>query len=43
MAIIGQPGGTVRRPRLPITDPAAWEQMRAILSEEGLVPAGARS
>jgi len=41
MAILGQPGGTVRRPRLPITDPAKLEEMRAILVEEGLVPAGA--
>ena len=43
MAMIGQPGGTVRRPRLPITDTAALAEMRAILESEGLVPAEARS
>jgi dihydrodipicolinate synthase/N-acetylneuraminate lyase len=36
MAILGQPGGTVRRPRLPITDPAALDEMRAILADAGL-------
>jgi dihydrodipicolinate synthase/N-acetylneuraminate lyase len=41
MAILGQPGGTVRRPRLPITDEAKWDEMRAILAEEDLVPAEA--
>ena len=39
MKLLGQPGGTVRRPRLPITDPAAWEEMQAILSEAGLLVA----
>jgi 4-hydroxy-tetrahydrodipicolinate synthase len=38
MAIIGQPGGTVRPPRLPITDPAALDEIRTILAAEGLVP-----
>lgn len=38
MAIIGQPGGTVRPPRLPITDPAALGEIRSILEAEGLVP-----
>ncbi len=42
MAILGQPGGTVRRPRLPITDPAALEDMRAILAAEGLLAVEAR-
>ena len=37
MAILGQPGGTVRRPRLPVTDPAGWEAMRAILADEPLL------
>jgi 4-hydroxy-tetrahydrodipicolinate synthase len=37
MAILGQPGGTVRRPRLAVTDPAGWEAMRAILAEEPLL------
>jgi len=36
MAILGQPGGTVRKPRLPVTDPAALEEMRAILADAGL-------
>ncbi|MBX5440293.1 MAG: dihydrodipicolinate synthase family protein [Solirubrobacteraceae bacterium] len=43
MAILGQPGGTVRPPRLPITDPAKLKEMREILVEEGLVPAEAGS
>lgn len=38
MALLGQPGGTVRRPRLPITDAATWEELRTILADEGLVP-----
>ncbi len=37
MAMIGQPGGTVRRPRLPVTDPDALEQIRAILIEEQIL------
>ena len=37
MAILGQPGGTVRRPRLPVTDPEALEEMRAILADAGLI------
>lgn len=41
MAVLGQPGGTVRRPRLPITDPAKLDEIRAILVDEGLVPAAA--
>lgn len=40
MAIIGQPGGTVRRPRLPITDPARLDAIREILAEEALLPSG---
>jgi dihydrodipicolinate synthase/N-acetylneuraminate lyase len=43
MAMLGQPGGTVRRPRLPITDEAKLDEMRAILAAEGLVPAAAQS
>jgi 4-hydroxy-tetrahydrodipicolinate synthase len=39
MALLGQPGGTVRRPRLPVTDPAKIAQMRGILIEAGLLPA----
>ena len=43
MAMIGQPGGTVRPPRLPITDPDALREIRAILIEEQILtgPSGA--
>jgi dihydrodipicolinate synthase/N-acetylneuraminate lyase len=37
MAMIGQPGGTVRRPRLPVTDPDALRQIREILIEEQIL------
>ncbi len=37
MAMIGQPGGTVRRPRLPLTDPDSLAQIREILVEEGIL------
>jgi 4-hydroxy-tetrahydrodipicolinate synthase len=37
MKMIGQPGGEVRRPRLPVTDPASLEAIRAILAEESLL------
>jgi dihydrodipicolinate synthase/N-acetylneuraminate lyase len=39
MKLLGQPGGTVRRPRLPVTDPAKLREMQAILSEAGLLVA----
>jgi hypothetical protein len=38
MAMLGQPGGSVRRPRLPVTDPAALAEIRAALTESGLLP-----
>jgi 4-hydroxy-tetrahydrodipicolinate synthase len=38
MAMIGQPGGWPRRPRLPLTDPASLEAIRVILAEESLLP-----
>jgi len=38
MRLMGQPGGYPRRPRLPITDPAAIEAMREVLREESLLP-----
>jgi dihydrodipicolinate synthase/N-acetylneuraminate lyase len=41
MAILGQPGGTVRRPRLPVTDEASIAALREVLAREGLVPAEA--
>jgi dihydrodipicolinate synthase/N-acetylneuraminate lyase len=41
MAILGQPGGTVRRPRLPITDPTALAQLRKIVAAEPLLAAQA--
>jgi dihydrodipicolinate synthase/N-acetylneuraminate lyase len=37
MAMLGQPGGHVRRPRLPVTDPDSLAAMRAVLVEEGLL------
>ena len=37
MAMLGQPGGTVRRPRLPVTDPAALAAIRRILVEESIL------
>jgi dihydrodipicolinate synthase/N-acetylneuraminate lyase len=43
MAMLGQPAGHVRRPRLPITDPASLRSMRAVLVEEGLLPEEAES
>jgi len=41
MAILGQPGATVRRPRLPITDPDKLAEMRAILEAAGVPKVGA--
>jgi dihydrodipicolinate synthase/N-acetylneuraminate lyase len=41
MAILGQPGGTVRRPRLPVTDEASLDALREILERESLLPAEA--
>ena len=37
MAMIGQPGGTVRPPRLPVSDPAKLAAIRAILVEEAIL------
>jgi 4-hydroxy-tetrahydrodipicolinate synthase len=37
MRMLGQPAGYVRRPRLPVTDPASLATMRAVLAEEGLL------
>lgn len=39
MAMLGQPGGTVRRPRLPVTDPEALHRIREILIEEHILAA----
>jgi 4-hydroxy-tetrahydrodipicolinate synthase len=36
MALLGQPGGEVRRPRLPVTDPESLRALHAILVDEGL-------
>jgi dihydrodipicolinate synthase/N-acetylneuraminate lyase len=41
MRMLGQPAGHVRRPRLPITDPAALATLREVLVEEGLLAADA--
>jgi dihydrodipicolinate synthase/N-acetylneuraminate lyase len=38
MAMLGQPGGEPRRPRLPLTDPASLEAIRQVLAEEDLLP-----
>jgi 4-hydroxy-tetrahydrodipicolinate synthase len=40
MAMIGQPGGTVRRPRLPLTDEVALAEIRNILIETGISVVG---
>ncbi len=37
MAMIGAPGGTVRAPRLPITDPASLTAIRTVLKEFDLL------
>jgi 4-hydroxy-tetrahydrodipicolinate synthase len=37
MKMLGQPGGDVRLPRLPVTDEASLQQMREILVEIGLL------
>jgi 4-hydroxy-tetrahydrodipicolinate synthase len=37
MAMLSQPGGQVRPPRLPVTDEASLKQMREILVEAGLL------
>jgi 4-hydroxy-tetrahydrodipicolinate synthase len=37
MQMLGQPGGHVRKPRLPVTDPDSLAAMRAVLVEEGLL------
>ena len=37
MAMLGVPGGTVRPPRLPITDPKALTAIRTVLAEFNLV------
>ncbi|QIG42023.1 dihydrodipicolinate synthase family protein [Nocardioides anomalus] len=39
MRMLGQPAGHVRPPRLPVTDPAALAEMRAVLVREGLLAA----
>lgn len=36
MAMIGQPGGTVRRPRLALTDQSALAEIRHVLVEAGI-------
>jgi dihydrodipicolinate synthase/N-acetylneuraminate lyase len=40
MQMLGQPAGHVRAPRLPVTDPEALAQMRAVLVREGLLTEG---
>jgi 4-hydroxy-tetrahydrodipicolinate synthase len=41
MRMLGQPAGHVRRPRLPVTEPASLDALRSVLVEEGLLPAPA--
>lgn len=36
MAMLGQPGGHVRPPLLPVTEPAAWSAIRAVVEESGI-------
>jgi 4-hydroxy-tetrahydrodipicolinate synthase len=38
MAMLGQPGGHVRRPRLPVDDADILRTLEGILAEEGLLP-----
>jgi 1-pyrroline-4-hydroxy-2-carboxylate deaminase len=38
MAMLGQPGGATRRPRLPVSDPARLAEIRSVLVESGLLP-----
>ena len=37
MKMLGQPGGEPRRPRLPVDEPQALAEMRAVLVEFGLL------
>ncbi|MCF6508121.1 dihydrodipicolinate synthase family protein [Blastococcus sp. MG754426] len=37
MAMLGQPGGVPRRPRLPVTDPASLQAIREVLVQGGLL------
>jgi dihydrodipicolinate synthase/N-acetylneuraminate lyase len=37
MKMLGQPGGNVRLPRLPVTDPGSLQRMHEILVEAGLL------
>lgn len=37
MRMLGQPGGEVRPPKLPVTDPESLRAMEAILAAEGLI------
>ena len=37
MAMLGQPGGHPRRPRLPVDDPQSLREIRAVLVEFGLL------
>jgi dihydrodipicolinate synthase/N-acetylneuraminate lyase len=38
MKMLGQPGGEVRLPRLPVTDEASLQRLREIIIEAGLLP-----
>ena len=38
MKMLGQPGGEVRLPRLPVTDEASLQRLLEIIVEAGLLP-----
>ena len=42
MSLLGQPGGYVREPLLPVEDPAVMEKLADVLREAGLYVPGAR-
>ena len=37
MRLLGQPGGEVRQPQLPLTDPAKLAALESVLKESGLL------
>ena len=39
MKMLGQPGGEVRPPRLPVTDPASLQRLQEVIDEAGLLSA----
>ncbi|WP_280436225.1 dihydrodipicolinate synthase family protein [Nocardia carnea] len=41
MKLLGQPGGEVREPLLPVTDPAVLDALRAVVADSGIADASA--